>query len=94
MLIMDPQTWGKIIAKRQGYIYNDFGTQFPGKTQSWNTVGNNKLHTANCPCIKRMTYKSDEKENKYYFASKEEALRWLNKNRKGIGYSDCSICKP
>ncbi len=87
-------TWSRIIASGNGYIYNDFGTQFPGKSPSWNTKANNKLHKVNCPHIKRMKIDCEKGNNKYFFAFRENAIDWLNANRKNEGYTFCLTCNP
>jgi len=93
MLVKDEETWDKIVAGKEGYIYNDFGTQFPGNATSWNTKNNNKLHKAACRHIKPMTYESDGKVNKHFFNSRIEAIQWLEANREQA-YTLCNDCKP
>ena len=94
MLIRDRQTWVQTVKEGVGFIYNDFGTHFPGNSPSWNTKENNKLHKAACPHIKRMSYNSENGPNKYFFGSKKEAIQWLNQNRKNEGYTLCKVCAP
>ncbi len=89
MLITDAKTWNIIIANKEGYIFNDFGTQFPGSAPNWNTKNNNKLHKTSCLSIKQMSYQSDGKNNKHHFSSKPEAIEWLNANRRDC-YTICS----
>ena len=81
------KTWNKIVKKGEGYIYNDFGTQFPGNYPTWNSRDFNKLHT--CPCLHliRMNPTVEGKITKYFFDLKEEALDWLENNRKDDGYT-------
>jgi hypothetical protein len=94
MLVRDSNTWEKIIREGEGYIYNDFGTQFPGDTPTWNTRDFNKLHCTSCPQVKRMTYITEGKLTKYFFESREEAAELLEKNRKEQGYTFCAYCNP
>jgi Tat protein secretion system quality control protein TatD with DNase activity len=94
MLVRDSEVWKKVVKEGKGFIYNDFGTHFPGNSPSWNTKENNKLHKASCPHIKRMAYISENGLNKYFFNSKQEVIDWLNKNRASEGYSLCKTCKP
>jgi len=42
--VKDNKTWDGIKHEGIGYIYNDFGTQFPGSSATWNTTDFNKLH--------------------------------------------------
>jgi hypothetical protein len=94
MLIEDADTWSKVIRKSDGFIYNDFGTQFPGDSPTWNTRDFNKLHRASCSQVKKMTHISEEKLTKHFFSTRKEALEWLEKNRKEDGYTLCSYCNP
>jgi hypothetical protein len=94
MLIKDKESWNKIVKESNGFIFNDFGTHFLGNSPSWNTKENNKLHKSSCPHAKRMTYKDKNGPNKYFFNSKQEAIEWLNQNRKNEGYTLCKVCKP
>ena len=94
MLIKDVSTWNIIVHQGDGYIYNDFGTQFPGDSPTWNTTDFNKLHRASCSQVKRMTYITRGKLTKYFFQSREEAIGWLEKNRKEKGYTLCRFCQP
>ena len=94
MLIKDLETWQKIIGKNDGFIYNDFGTQFPGNSPTWNTTNFNKLHRTTCTSVKRMTHSTKGKMTKHYFQSRQEALLWLDSNRKKDGYTLCNYCNP
>ena len=94
MLVEDADTWNKIIGHSDGYIYNDFGTQFPGNAPTWNTTNFNKLHRASCTKVKIMTYINEGKLTKHFFRSRKEATNWLEKNRKEQGYTLCSYCNP
>jgi hypothetical protein len=94
LLVRDKETWTQVVKEGRGFIYNDFGSHFPGNSLSWNTRDNNKLHKASCPYIKTMTWKDENGPNKYFFNSKPEAIDWLKKNRASEGYSFCQICKP
>jgi hypothetical protein len=94
MLVEGFDTWNKIISHSNGYIYNDFGTQFPGNSPNWNTRDFNKLHHASCSRVKLMTYVAEGKLTKHFFQSREEATNWLEKNRKEQGYTLCSYCNP
>lgn len=94
MLVKDIDTWSRIIRQGNGYIYNDFGTQFPGDSPMWNTRSFNKLHRAFCSQVKKMTSVTDRKFTKHFFQSKKEAVDWLETNRKKQGYTLCSFCKP
>jgi hypothetical protein len=94
MLIKDTDSWNRIIRQGGGYIYNDFGTQFPGNSPTWNTTEFNKLHRASCSQVKRMTHITEGKLTKYFFQSREEAINWLEKNRKEHGYTLCPYCNP
>ena len=89
MLIDDLETWNRLIATGEGFIYNDFGTQFPGDSPTWNTTNFNKLHTCSCTYVKRMKYETEGKLTKHYFDTKKQALQWLNNNRKDDGYTFC-----
>jgi hypothetical protein len=64
MLVKDVDTWNRIIHQGEGYIYNDFGTQFPGNAPTWNTREFNKLHRASCRQVKRMTHITEGKLTK------------------------------
>jgi hypothetical protein len=94
MLIKDIDTWKGIVNQRDGYVYNDFGTQFPGDSSTWNTRDFNKLHRASCSQVKRMTYVTQEKLTKHFFFTRKEAMEWLEANRKKLGYSLCTYCNP
>jgi len=94
MLVEDIDTWNKIIRKSQGCIYNDFGKQFPGDSTTWKTSDFNVLHRASCSQVKRMTHKTEGKLTKHFFKSLEEAISWLETNRKQQGYTLCSFCNP
>ena len=89
MLIKDDGTWNKIIKRGKGFVYNDFGTQF-----RWDLPDFNKLHKTSCRSVRRMTYVREGKLTKYFFKTREEAIDWLEKNRKEDGYSLCKICCP
>lgn len=94
MQVKDVDTWNKIVREGEGFIYNDFGTQFPGDSPTFNTRDNNKLHSASCRHVKRMTYVSDGRLTKHFFQSRKEALDWLEVNRKVQGYTLCATCNP
>lgn len=94
MLIREMDTWIKIVRQGEGYIYNDFGTQFLGNSPTWNTRDFNKLHRASCSQTKKMTYVTEGKLTKHFFRTKEEAIDWLKKERKEEGYTICSYCRP
>jgi hypothetical protein len=94
MLIKTLSEWNRIIHEGTGFIFNDFGTQFPGKSPTWNTKDFNKLHSGSCSYVKTMTYTSNGKLTKHFFESKHEAIEWLKKNRKREQYSFCTHCKP
>lgn len=94
MLIQDKITWNKIVKRKKGFIFNDFGTQFPGNSPTWNTIDFNKLHRASCSQVKKMTYITNEKFTKYFFNSKKETIDWLRTNRKNEGYTFCKFCNP
>ena len=94
LLISDRITWEKITQQGEGYIYNDFGTQFPGNSLTWNTKDFNKLHRASCSQVRKMTYITEEKLTKHFFKTKKEALDWLKKHRKEEGYTFCQYCNP
>ena len=89
MLIKDDSTWNRIIQRGKGFVYNDFGTQF-----RWDLPDFNKLHKTSCRSVRRMTYVREGKLTKYFFKTREEAIDWLEKNRKEDGYSLCKICCP
>ena len=89
MPVKDDVTWNRIIQRGEGFIYNDFGTQF-----RWELPDFNKLHKASCRSVRRMTYVSEGKLTKCFFKTREEAIDWLEKNRKEDGYSLCKICCP
>ena len=94
MLVKDAATWNKIIWGGKGYVYNDFGTQFPGNSPTWNTRKHNKLHRASCSRVARMTLFTEGKFTKHYFQSRKEAIDWLETNRKEQGYTLCWYCDP
>jgi hypothetical protein len=94
LLVKDSDTWNKIIWKGEGYIYNDFGTKFPGDSPTWSTEELNKLHKTSCSSVKKMTYVTEGELTKYFFNTKTEALNWLQANRKEEGYTFCSYCEP
>jgi len=94
MLVKDVDTWNKIVRKGDGYIYNDFGTHFPGDSPTYNTRDNNKLHRATCTHIKRMTCVTEGKLTKHFFQTRKEAVEWLETNRKEQGYTFCTKCNP
>ena len=94
MLVKDIETWNRIVRKREGYIYNDFGTQFPGDSPTYNTRNNNKLHRTSCSEVKKMTYVTEGKLTKHFFQSRREAVDWLEANRKKQGYTFCTKCNP
>ena len=89
MPVKDDVTWNKIIQRGEGFIYNDFGTQF-----RWNLPDVNKLHKASCRCARTMTYVSEGKLTKCFFKTREEAIDWLGKNRKEDGHVLCKTCCP
>lgn len=92
MLIKNIDEWNKIIQEDSGFIFNDFGTQFPGDSPTWNTQKNNKFHVTSCCHVKRMTYITDGKLTKHFFKTKKEAINWLKKNRSKQGYTFCNHC--
>lgn len=94
MLLKNGDTWDDIIRRGEGYIYNDFGTQFPGDSPTWNTRNFNKLHRTSCSQVKKMTYITEGKLTKYFFKSRKEAIDWLEENRKKQGYTLCTYCNP
>ena len=94
MLVKDIDTWSEIIHQGEGFVYNDFGTQFPGNSPTWNTRDFNKLHRADCPQIKKMAYATQGKLTKHFFKSRREAIEWLEKNRREQGYTLCVYCNP
>ena len=94
MLIKNRHDWIRVISSGKGYIYNDFGTQFPGDSPTWNTTDFNKLHLTSCSHVKRMKYITEGKFTKYHFESKADALEWLDRNRKKDGYTLCKKCNP
>lgn len=94
MLVKNIDIWKRIIRQGEGYNYNDFGTQFPGDSPTWNTSDFNKLHRASCPHVKMMTYVTEKKLTKHFFQSRTEAIGWLETNRKEQGYTLCSYCNP
>ena len=89
MPVKDDVTWNTIIQRGEGFIYNDFGTQF-----RWDLPDVNKLHKASCRCVRTMTYVSKGKLTKCFFNTREEAIDWLEKNRKEDCYVLCKICCP
>lgn len=89
MLVEDEGTWNGIIQRGEGFIYNDFGTQF-----RWDLPDFNKLHKASCRWVRTMTHISEGKLIKYFFKTKKEAIDWLEKNRKEDGYVLCITCSP
>ena len=89
MLIEDMETWVKIVKEGKGYIYNDFGTQFPGNSVAWNTRDFNKLHKCYCSHVKRMSHETEGKLTKHFFDSKWQAIAWLDNYRKNDGYTFC-----
>lgn len=93
MLITDNQSWKQVKNKAQRYIYNDFGTQFPGDSTTWNTTDFNKLHKVGCREVARMTFETAGKSTKYFFDKKDEALEWLRANR-NQNYTFCKTCNP
>ena len=66
MLVNDLETWNRIIVKGEGLIYNDFGTQFPGNSPTWNTVDFNKLHKCSCRHVRRMKHETEGKFDKTF----------------------------
>jgi hypothetical protein len=94
MLVAEADTWNRIIRQGEGYIYNDFGTQFPGESPTWKTSDFNVLHRASCSHIRRMTYSTEGKLTKHFFESRRKAIEWLETNRREHGYSLCSYCNP
>jgi len=94
MLVRNADNWNRIVHQGEGYIYNDFGTQFPGNSPTWNTRDFNKLHRASCSRVKKMTYVTEEKLTKHFFAFRKEAINWLETNRKEQGYTLCRYCDP
>jgi len=94
MLVEDFDTWNRIIRQGEGYIYNDFGTQFPGDSPTWNTRDFNKLHRTSCSQVRRMTHVTEGKLTKHFFQTRKEAIDWLQANRKEQGYTLCSYCNP
>ena len=83
MLVKDIESWKRIVREGEGYIYNDFGTQFPGDSPTWNTRKNNKLHRTSCSRVKLMTHVTEGKLTKHFFQSRKEQ-----------GYTLCSYCNP
>ena len=94
MLIENIDEWNRIVREDSGFIYNDFGTQFPGDSPTWNTRDFNKLHHVSCYHVKGMTHITDGKPTKHFFKTKREAIDWLKKNRSEEGYTFCKHCKP
>jgi len=89
MLVKDDVTWNRIIQRGKGVIYNDFGTHFNVELPKFN-----RLHKASCRSVRRMTFVSQGKLTKFFFNTREEAIDWLEKNRKEDGYVLCNICSP
>lgn len=75
----------KILNKGEGFVYNDFGTH-----ENWNPKEYNKLHKASCPYLKKLTPNSANWT--YYFDTMEEAVNWLQANRRDDGYCFCKSC--
>jgi len=94
MLVKDSDTWKRIIREGEGYIYNDFGTQFPGDSPTWNTADFNILHRTSCTQVKRMTHLTEGKPTKHFFQSRKEAIDWLETNRRKEGHTLCTYCNP
>ena len=94
MLVKCIDDWNRIVHEGEGYIYNDFGKQFPGDSPTWKTSEFNVLHRASCSQVKRMTYIAEGKLTKHFFQSRKEAINWLEMNRKEQGYTLCSYCNP
>ena len=89
MPVKDDVTWNRIIQIGKGFIYNDVGTQF-----RLNLPDFNRLHKASCRSVRRMKYVSGGKLTKCFFKTREEAIDWLEKNRKEDGYVLCKTCCP
>lgn len=85
----------KIYKKKHGFIYNDYGTVKNSKLVEWN-----KLHSATCYCncpdnpkkMEVIGHSTGEHLPKWYFDTFEEAIEWLEKNRKHLGYSPHEQC--
>ena len=82
MLIKNIDAWNKLVHQGEVFIYNDFGTQFPGDSPTWNTRDFNKLHHASCSQVKRIAHITEGKLTKHFFKSRKEAIDWLEKNKK------------
>jgi len=89
-------TWNQITQQGIGFIYNDFGTQFPGDSPAWNTKNSNTLHKASCPQVKRMTFESEGKLTKYFFESRKKRQIGLSKivRRRATRYAHSAIHEP
>jgi len=94
LLVKNRDEWNSLVSEGIGFIYNDFGTQFPGDSPTWNTTNFNKLHRVSCLHVKRMTHITNGKLTKHHFKSRKEAIDWLNANRKNEGYTLCKYCTP
>lgn len=94
MRIEDGDMWEEVKNSGTGFIYNDFGSQFPGNHPNWNTTSFNKLHRARCKYVKDMTFETNGKGTKHHFKTRNEALIWLRSNRSTAGYTLCNQCTP
>ena len=94
LLVDNIDAWNMIVRRGEGYIYNDFGTHFPGDSPTWNTRDFNKLHRASCYSVKMMTHVTETEFTKHFFVTKTGALNWLQSNRKEQGYTFCKNCRP
>ena len=80
-------------AARVGYIFNDFTSGPAGAT-------NNVLHEAGCDWVKRMLARAEPRNRpsvrKIFFATLDEAQRWLTPNRgaESRAWRWCSTCQP
>jgi len=75
-----------IRAEGQGFIFNDFGSEW-GREDEWNV-----LHRADCYHLKTANVSNP----KIFFGTVNEAVGWLNSERgkEGEGWKRCGTCLP
>lgn len=75
-------------AAGSGFVYNDFARK-GAMGKEWNV-----LHKASCHWIR--TAKANPNAPKYFSASLDEAVSWLNRERgpEGLSWKRCGTCRP
>ena len=87
--ISNDKELAQIFENGVGFVFNDY---------SKTNAEFNKLHRAGSSCLNpnkpnRLKVEGSVRElKKFYFETREDANKWLKKERSDVGYSDCHLC--